>query len=152
MKFGQLTAASLLTAAVLSAPVIAKDEPSYVVVNEEMGVPVFPYDITDRPYLVVAPIKAGVRKATIFSKEPSQQKIYNEVWERAEKLDADAVVNVTYGDSHMTVMSWGKTNALGTAIRFLTEDEIASGMKGETAPDPSTYTKEMFKNANKLAK
>ena len=41
--------------------------------------------------------------------------------------------------------------ALGTAFRFLTEDEIATGMKGETAPDPSTYTKEMFKNANKLS-
>jgi len=152
MKFGHLAAIGFLATAVLSAPVIAKDEQAYVVVNEEMSVPVFPYDITDRPYVVVAPIKAGVRKATIFSKEPSQQKIYNEVWEKAEKLDADAVVNVTYGDAHMTAMSWGKTNALGIAIRFLTEEEIVSGKAGETAPDPSTYTKEMFKKANKRPK
>ena len=89
----------------------------YVVVNEEVGVPVFPYDLTDRPYVVVGPVKAGVRKGP-FSSEPSQQKIYNELWEKAEKLGADAVINATYGDSHMTAFSWGKTNARGTAIRF----------------------------------
>ena len=121
----------------------------YVVVNEEVGVPVFPYDLTDRPYVVVGPVKAGVRKATIFSKEPSQKKIYNELWERGEKMDADAVVNATYGDSHMTAFSWGKTNALGFAVRFLTQAEIESGMTGETAPSPEEYTEDMFDKANK---
>lgn len=152
MKMGQFVAAGLLATAVISASAVAAQDTEFAVVNEEFGVPVFPYDMTDRPYVVIAPIKAGVRKATIFSKEPSQEKIYNEVWERAENLDADAVVNVTYGDAHMTAMSWGKTNALGFAIRFLTEEEIASGMEGETAPAPTEYTKEMFKRANKLPK
>jgi uncharacterized protein YbjQ (UPF0145 family) len=59
-----------------------------------------------------------VRKATIFSKEASQKKIYKELWERAEKLKADAVIKATYGDSHVTALSWGKTNATGVAIRF----------------------------------
>ena len=111
----------------------------------ETGVPVYPYDITDKPYVIVQPIKKGIRKATIFSKEPSQEKIYNELWEKAQKLDADAVVNATYGDSHMTALSWGKTNALGIAIRFLTDAEIAAGKAGERAPAPEAYTEEMFK-------
>ena len=98
---------------------IAKDKAkTFVVVNEDVGVPVFAYDITDRPYTVIGEVKAGVRKATVFSKEASQEKIYKELWERAEKMGADAVVNAKYGDSHVSVMSWGKTNATGTAIKF----------------------------------
>ena len=98
---------------------VAKHEPKkFIVNNEDVGVPVFPYDITDRPYTVVGEVKAGVRKATIFSKEASQKKIYKELWERAEKLGADAVVNAKYGDSHVSALSWGKTNATGTAIKF----------------------------------
>ena len=82
------------------------------------GVPVYPYDITDRPYTVLGEVKAGVRKATMFSKSPSQEKIYRELWERGRKMGADAVVNAKYGDAHVTAMSWGKTNATGTAVRF----------------------------------
>lgn len=89
------------------------------VVNEDVGVPVFPYDITDRPYEVVGEVKAGVRKATVFSKSPSQEKIYQELWERARKLGADAVVKAQYGDAHVTAFSWGKANATGVAVRFL---------------------------------
>ncbi|WP_017668983.1 heavy metal-binding domain-containing protein [Sandarakinorhabdus sp. AAP62] len=103
----------------LASSVVAKDAPkAFVVVNESVGVPVFPGDISDRPYDVVGEVQAGVRKATIFSKEASQSKIYKELWERAEKLGADAVINAKYGDSHVTAMSWGKTNATGTAIKF----------------------------------
>ena len=133
-------------------PVLADDNEEYAVVNEEMGVPVFPYDITDKPYTIVGPVSAGVRKATIFSKEPSQQKIYNEVWERGEKMGADAVVNVTYGDSKVSLESWGKTRALGFAIKFLTAEEIAAGVEAETAPAPESYDKDMFKKANKKPK
>ena len=112
-------AAAFAIGAVSAAPA-KKAEKVFVVVNEEVGVPVFPYDITDRPYEVVGEVEAGVRKATVFSKEPSQKKIYKELWERAEKLGADAVVKANYGDAHMTAFSWGKTNAKGTAIRFTT--------------------------------
>lgn len=89
-----------------------------VVMNEDVGVPVFAYDLTDQPYTVIGEVKAGVRKATVFSKEASQAKIYRELWERAEKLGADAVVNAKYGDSHVSAFSWGKTNATGTAVKF----------------------------------
>ena len=109
--------ASILAAAV-AQPAFAGEKKAYVVVNEDVGVPVFPYDFKDRPYEVLGEVKAGVRKATVFSKSPSQGKIYRELWERAEKLGADAVINASYGDAHMTAFSWGKANAKGTAIKF----------------------------------
>jgi uncharacterized protein YbjQ (UPF0145 family) len=110
----------------------AGEKKEFVIVNEEIGVPVFPYDIKDRPYEVVGEVKAGVRKATVFSKSPSQEKIYRELWERAEKLGADAVINAKYGDAHMTAFSWGKSNAVGTAIRFV----AAPPAPAEVAPAP----------------
>ena len=102
----------------MSQAAFAGEKKQYVIVNEDVGVPVFPYDIKDRPYEVLGEVKAGVRKATVFSKSPSQAKIYRELWERAEKLGADAVINANYGDAHMSAFSWGKANATGTAIRF----------------------------------
>ena len=118
MKALSAAAAALVLSLSVAAPAIAKDRKPFVIVNEAVGVPVFPHDITDRPYEVIKEVKAGVRKATLFSKEASQEKIYKELWERAEKLGADAVIKAQYGDSHVSAMSWGKTNATGIAIRF----------------------------------
>ena len=120
--------AALLLGAAMAGPVVAKGPAkAFVMVNEEYGVPVFPYDIKDRPYTVVGEVKAGVRKATIFSKDPSQAKIYRELWERAEKLGADAVINAKYGEAHVTAMSWGKANATGTAIKFTAAPMVPTG-------------------------
>ncbi len=136
MKLVKLTVASLAVASIALSPVSAKkEERVYPVMNEDVGVPVFPYDIEDKPYVIVAGIEAGVRKATIFSKEPSQKKIYNELWERAKKAGADAVVMAAYGDSKVSAFSWGRTGAKGIGIRFLTEKEIADGVKPEKAAD-----------------
>ena len=119
MKIRNWTAIAVVATLGAAQPALAKKAPNaYVVNNEAVGVPVFPHDITDRPYTVVGEVEAGVRKATVFSKAASQKKIYRELWERARKLGADAVINATYGDSHISAMSWGKTNAKGTAIRF----------------------------------
>jgi uncharacterized protein YbjQ (UPF0145 family) len=90
------------------------------------GIPVYPYDIKDRPYHVLGEVKAGVRKATVFSKSADQTKIYKELWERGKKLGADAVVKATYGESHVTAMSWGSTEATGTAIKFDDADSAGS--------------------------
>lgn len=117
-KAVSLAAAAMIVASGLSVPALAKDKKPFVIVNEAVGVPVFPHDITDRPYVVIKEVKAGVRKATLFSKEASQKKIYEELWERAEKLGADAVIKAQYGESHVSLTSWGKTNATGVAIRF----------------------------------
>ena len=143
MKTIRVITAVCIAAMAVSTPAMAKKkDAAYVMVNEEMGVPVFPYDITDKPYKIVGVVTAGVRKATIFSKEPSQQKIYNEIWERGEKLGADAVIGAKYGDSHITALSWGNTKAGGVAIKFLTAEEIAAGTKGDTLEgfDPAAWT------------
>ncbi|HEX8443372.1 MAG TPA: heavy metal-binding domain-containing protein [Allosphingosinicella sp.] len=131
MRISKLTPLLVIAALAAAQPAIAKDKPKkeYVVVNEAVGVPVFPHDITDRPYEVVGEVKAGVRKATIFSKEASQSKIYKELWERAQKLGADAVIKAQYGESHISAMSWGKTNATGTAIRFTGSAKPAEAAK-----------------------
>lgn len=118
MKFVKFAAAAAMLAVAAAPAAVAKPKKTYVVVNEEMGVPVFPHDISDRPYEIVGDVKVKVRKATIFSKEASQKKVYKELWKRARKKGADAVINATYGDSHVTLMSWGQTNAKGVAIRF----------------------------------
>ena len=118
-----------------TAPAAAKaPAKSFVVVNESVGLPVFPDDITDRPYDIVGEIKAGVRKATIFSNEASQKKIYAELWERAEKLGADAVINAKYGESHVTALSWGSTSATGTAIKFRPAVAAAAPVASGEAP------------------
>ena len=144
MKLFHAAAAAVLVTCAVAQPVLAKKaERQFVVVNEAVGVPVFPHDITDRPYEVIGEVKAGVRKATIFSKEASQEKIYRELWERAEKLGADAVVKAGYGDSHVSAFSWCKTNATGIAIRFkpqavpvAPEAAAAPAPAAEPAPTP----------------
>ena len=119
MKIAKLLPVALLLAVSPVQVAFAKKEAkTYAVVNPDVGVPVFATDLPDRPYTVIGEVQAGVRKATVFSKEASQTKIYRNLWERAEKLGADAVINAKYGDSHISAFSWGKTNATGTAVKF----------------------------------
>ena len=111
--------AVILGALLLASPAVAAEPAAASATasaTSDVGVPVFPYDITDRPYKVLGEVKAGVRKATVFSKAPDQGKVYRELWERAQKLGADAVVKATYGDPHMTAFSWGSVSATGVAV------------------------------------
>nr|WP_277998571.1 heavy metal-binding domain-containing protein [Sphingomonas liriopis] len=110
--------AVLFAAAVPFGAYAQEAKPPAVSVDAYDGVPVFAGDITDRPYRVIGDVSAGVRKATIFSKSASEQKVYRELWERARKMGADAVIHASYGRSHVTAISWGKTNATGTAVKF----------------------------------
>lgn len=87
--------------------------------------PVIAGDITDRPYTVLGQITAGVRKATVFSKSSSPEKIYRELWERGQKMQADAVIHASFGKAHLSAMSWGQTTATGTAIKF--NDNTSAG-------------------------
>lgn len=83
-------------------------------------VPVYPYDLRGQPYEIIGPIEARVRKASLFHNSADQLKIYDELWERAQKLGADAVINAKYGDGAL-----GGTAAVGTAIRFKQNDGTA---------------------------
>ena len=123
--------AAAMMAAVPAAAVGRNDDP--VVAGAPHGVPVYPGDITDRPYKVVGEIETGVRKATIFSKSSSEGKIYRELWERAEKMGADAVINAKYGKAKVSLDSWGKTKASGTAIKFV-DAAYAQASEAEPAP------------------
>ncbi len=98
--------------------------------------PVVAGDVTGRPYRILGVVSANVRKATIFSRAPSQAHVYRELWERAERLGADAVINARYGDARITAMSWGARRSEGQAIKFLTDAEIAA-RGGTTAPTPA---------------
>lgn len=89
-------------------------------------VPVTTSDITDRPYRVVAKLHRNIRKATIFSKGASQEKLENELWERGKKVGADAVVNARYGGERVTALSWGANKIEGDAVKFLTPEEAAA--------------------------
>ena len=39
---------------------------------------------------------------------------------------ADAVVNASYGDARVTLMSWGASKATGVAVRFLPQGSAAA--------------------------
>ena len=115
-----LAAAASLAAPALATPVLAADKHrAFAVVNEEAGVPVLAGDVPGgRAYDVIGKVTAHVRKATVLSHASSEPKIYRELWERADKLGADAVINASYGKSHVTALSWGSTTAEGTAVKF----------------------------------
>lgn len=121
MKIQTISIGTLLCALSLAASAQEQPKPT-AIVNPEVGLPVFPGDLPDHPYVVLGEVKAGVRQATVFSGTPSRQKIYAELWERARKLGADAVVKAQYGKAHVSAFSWSKANASGIAIRFLPPD------------------------------
>lgn len=133
-----LLLAGAFAAAVIVSPAVAQEARTFIVTNPDVGVPVFPNDITDRPYKVLGTVKAGVRKATIFSSEASQTKIYRELWERADKLGADAVVKATYGNSHVTALSWGSTTAEGVAVKFVDASAAVDTAPANAAPVPGS--------------
>jgi hypothetical protein len=115
--------ALLLVQNIDPAPVVRP--PGYAEVRM-MSVPVIAGDINDRPYRVVANIETNVRKMTVFEKDPSEAKVYRELWERARKVGADAVVNAKYGETLYGGWTWGRRHATGQAIKFLTDTEIAA--------------------------
>lgn len=89
-----------------------------------MPVPVIATDINDRPYRVIANIETNVRKWTVFEKDPSEAKVYRELWERARKVGADAVVNAKYGETLYGGLTWGRRKASGQAVKFLSDIEM----------------------------
>lgn len=82
------------------------------------AVPVFEGD-TDRPYVVIGEIKDNLRKHFAFQASPSKEKIYAELWERASKMGADAVINASFGATKGTAFNHGRTPISGTAIKYI---------------------------------
>ncbi len=107
---------------VVAGPAESKAAPApTAIVNDAIGVPVFPQDFPDRPYDVLGEVKGSIRKLTMFSAEPSQAKLYRKLWEKATKLGADAVIKARYGDPQKSLISDGTTIVVGVAIKFRAE-------------------------------
>ena len=117
---------ALMLAAQNVAPEAVVRQPTTYAGLLSARVPVTSEDITDRPYRVIAKLERNVRKATLFSKDPSPTKLEDELWERGRKVGADAVVNARYGGARVTAMSWGASKVEGDAVKFLTDGEIAA--------------------------
>lgn len=81
-------------------------------------VPVFGGDV-DRPYVVIGEIKDNLRKHFAFQASPTKEKIYSELWERARKMGADAVINADFGATKGTPFNHGRTPISGTAIKYV---------------------------------
>ena len=75
-------------------------------------------DIADRPYHVLGDLKVVVRKQTLFSAEPSRERVDQKLIKAAEKMGADAIILVRYGTVGMGVVGWGELEGRGRAIRF----------------------------------
>jgi hypothetical protein len=86
--------------------------------------PVYSSDI-ERPYVIVGEIRDNLRKHFGFQADPAKEKIYSEIWERARKMGADAVINARYGATEKTPFNHGRTPISGTAVKFV---------DGQTAP------------------
>jgi uncharacterized protein YbjQ (UPF0145 family) len=104
-----------LLAALLCYPAASE---ARTVANKAGGaIPVFEGDVT-RPYEVIGEIKDNLRKPFAFMASPSKEKILAEIWERARKMGADAVINARFGETQRTMFDHGRTPISGTAIKY----------------------------------
>jgi hypothetical protein len=83
----------------------------------ETEIPVFEGD-SNRPYRVIGEIKDNLRKHFAFQANPTKEKIYAELWERARKMGADAVIRASFGATKGTAFNHGRTPISGTAIKY----------------------------------
>lgn len=114
---------TFIAALIAAIPAAAQDvtprsaEPAAAVLSKPQ--PVTAGDIVDRPYRVLGPVRATVRKTTIFDKRISEAKIFKELWERGRRMGADAVIFAEYADPETELGKVGAREASGRAIKFL---------------------------------
>lgn len=73
---------------------------------------------TNRPHVVLENMTATARQITVFGKVPTNADVDNDLRKRAAELDADAVVNVRYGQQGVGLVSWSQISGEGQAIRY----------------------------------
>jgi uncharacterized protein YbjQ (UPF0145 family) len=109
------TAAFALTISLSVTPCLAQE-----VGNEdytmEKGVLVTSADVLTCPYRLVQIVSANV---TEDYGADSRGKIFGKLRKEAQKIDADAVVLVTKGQTHMTAFAWNRREYTGKAIRYV---------------------------------
>lgn len=75
-------------------------------------------DIQDKKYKVLAELIVVVNKTTIFNADPTPEMAGKKLQEEAALLGADAVIQVRYGSTGVSFMSWGSLEGKGRAIKF----------------------------------
>lgn len=73
---------------------------------------------TSRPHVVLENMTATARQITIFGKVPTNADVDSDLRKRAAELDADAVINVRYGQQGVGLVSWSQISGEGQAIRY----------------------------------
>jgi hypothetical protein len=69
----------------------------------------------DRPYTVIADIRARVQSPTAFSRTRTTDEVDSRIREEAMKVGGNAVINVRY-DRGASLTSWKALVASGTAV------------------------------------
>lgn len=112
-----LVALSIATPAAAQDMTPRANEPVATILAKQQ--PVTAGDIVDRPYRVLGPVRATVRKTTIFDKRISEAKVYKELWKRAQRMGADAVIFADYAAPETELGKVGAREASGRAIKFV---------------------------------
>lgn len=73
-------------------------------------------DLADINYSIIGQIEAVVKKLTVFHKNPTKEQVDIVLVEKAIKVGADAVINVSYTGG-VGFTTWGYMKAEGTAVK-----------------------------------
>ena len=82
----------------------------------ETNIQILEGDLTDTTYSVIGPIEAKVKKLTIFHKNPTKEQVDIVLVEKAKKMGANAVINVSYSGG-VGFTTWGYMKGEGTAVK-----------------------------------
>lgn len=74
--------------------------------------------IGHRQYKEIGEIEAKVKKSMVYNPDPTEEQANVVLSEKAKRLGADAVINVTY-ESKKSFTSWGVITARGIAVKFV---------------------------------
>jgi len=74
--------------------------------------------IGHRKYKEIGEIEAKVKKSMVYHPDPTEEQANVVLSEKAKRLGADAVINVTY-ESRKSYTSWGVITARGIAVKFV---------------------------------
>lgn len=84
--------------------------------------PVFDGDLT-RPYRVLGPVKATLKRETAFLNPPiTVNKANAALWQQATKMHADAVVHAALSKAHRTMLNYEEAEATGVAVMYTSSD------------------------------
>ncbi len=75
-------------------------------------------DILDRPYVLLGEVRASEKPLTPLSAIPTKEELNAKLREEAAKMDADAIIFVSYKPLEKSWKSWGGMEAVGKAVKF----------------------------------